>query len=76
MQATQDKTEDERRRQWHKHAAWNRKYNSAYLCLTCGRTCLSLIGLYSHERSHLQRSDDKSDSSFRRPPKRETLVMH
>jgi len=55
MQATQDKTEDERRRQRHEHAARNRENNSAYMCPTCGRTCLSRIGLYSHEQSHLQR---------------------
>ena len=55
MQATQDKTEDERRRR-HERAARNRENNSAYLCPTCGRTwCLSRIVLYSHEQSHLQR---------------------
>jgi len=54
MQATQDKTEDERRCRRHEHAARNRENNSAYLCPTCGRTCLSRIGLYSHEQSHLQ----------------------
>jgi len=55
MQATQDKTKDERRRRRHEHAAGNRENNSAYLCPTCSRTCPSRIGLYSHEQSHLQR---------------------
>ena len=55
MQATQDKTEDERRRRRHEHAAWNIENNSSSLCPTCGRTYLSRIGLYSHEQSHLQR---------------------
>jgi len=55
MQVTLDKTEDERRRRRHEHAARNRENNSAYLFPTCGRTCLSRIGLYSHEQSHLQR---------------------
>jgi len=49
MQATQDKTEDERRRRWHEHAARNRENNSAYLCPTCGRTCLSRIGLVTQD---------------------------
>jgi len=52
-QAMQDKTEDERRHQRHEHAVRNRENNAAYLCPTCGRTCLSRIGLYSHEQSHL-----------------------
>ena len=55
MPAKQDKTEDERRRRRHEHPARNRENNSACLCPTCGRTCLSRIGLYSHEQSHLQR---------------------
>ena len=56
VQATQDKTEDERRRRWHEHATRNRENNAAELqCPTCGHTCLSRIGLYSHEQSHLQR---------------------
>ena len=55
MQATQDKTGDERRRRRHEHAARNRENNSAYLCPPCGRTWLSRVGLYSHEQSHLQR---------------------
>jgi len=55
MQATQDKTEDERRRRRHEHAARKRENNSAYLCPTCGRTSLARIGLYSHEKSRLQR---------------------
>ena len=45
---------DERRRRRHEHAARNRENNSTYLCPTCGCTCLSRIGLYSHEQSHLQ----------------------
>ena len=55
MQATQDKTEDERRRWRYEQAARNKENNSAYLCPTCGRTCLSRIRLYSYEQSHLQR---------------------
>jgi len=55
MQATQDKTEDERRRWQNEHAAQNRENNAAYLCPICGSTRLSRIWLCSHEQSHLQR---------------------
>jgi len=63
MQATQDKTKDERRRRRHEHAAGNRENNSAYLCPTCSRTCPSRIGLYSHEQPT---SKDKMMDRIRR----------
>jgi len=49
MQAKRDETEDERRCRWHEHTAQNKENNATYLHPTCGRSCLSRIGLYSHE---------------------------